>query len=70
MVENLVLLALEKSGEIVLGVLLEKFWKWVVSDRNTKRLSNFLKIQILILYLDWVLLKTPLKSLPNQREER
>jgi hypothetical protein len=70
MVENLVLLALEKSGEIILGMLLEKLWKWVVSDRNTKRLSNFLKIQILILYLDWVLLKTPLKSLPDQREER
>lgn len=70
MVENLVLLALEKSGEIVLGVLLEKFWKWVLSDRNLQRASNFLKMQILILYLDWVLLKTPLKSLHNEREER
>jgi hypothetical protein len=70
MVENLVFLALEKSGEIVLGVLLEKFWKWVLSDRNLQRASYFLKMQILILYLDWVLLKTPLKSLPDRREER
>ncbi len=70
MVENLVLLALEKSAEIVLGILLEKFWKWVLSDRTLQRASNFLKMQILILYLDWVLLKTPLKSLPDQREER
>jgi hypothetical protein len=70
MVENLVLLALEKSGEIVLGVLLKKFWKWVLSDRNLQRASSFLKMQILLLYLDWVLLKTPLKSLPDQREER
>jgi hypothetical protein len=70
MVENLVLLALEKSGEIVLGVLLEKFWKWVLSDRNLQRASSFLKMQILLLYLDWVLLKTPLKSLPDQREDR
>lgn len=70
MVENLVLLALEKSAEIVLVLLLEKFWVWVLSDRNTKRLSNFLKMQIFILYLDWVLLKTPLKSLPDRREER
>jgi len=70
MVENLVLLALEKSGEIVLGVLVEKFWKWVLSDRNLQCASNFLKMQILLLYLDWVLLKTPLKSLPDQREER
>jgi hypothetical protein len=70
MVENLVLLALEKSGEIILGMLLEKLWKWVVRDRNLQRASSFLKMQILILYLDWVLLKTPLKSLPDRREER
>ena len=62
MVENLVLLALEKSGEIILGMLLEKFWKWVLSDRNLQGASNFLKMQVLILYLDWILLKTPLKS--------
>lgn len=62
-------MALEKSGEIVLGVLLEKFWKWVLSDRNTKRLSRFMKLQILILYLDWVLLKTPLKSIHDEQED-
>ena len=70
MVENIVFLALEKSAEIVLGMLLEKFWVWVLRDRNFHRVSNFVKLQILILYLDWVLLKTPLKSLPDQREER
>lgn len=70
MVENLLVLALEKSAEIVLVLLVEKFWKWVLSDRNTKRLSRFMKMQILILYLDWVLLKTPLKSLHDEREER
>lgn len=70
MVENLVLLALEKSAEIVLGMLLEKFWQWLLSDRNLQRASNFLKMQIFILYLDWVLLKTPLQSLPDRREER
>ena len=70
MVENLVLLALEKSGEIVLGMLLKKFWAWVLSDRNLQRASNFMKMQILILYLDWILLKTPLKSQPERREER
>jgi hypothetical protein len=70
MVENLVFLALEKSAEIVLGVLLEKFWVWVLSDRNLQRASYFLKMQILILYLDWVLLKTPLQSLPDRREEK
>lgn len=69
MVENLVLLALEKSAEILVGVLLEKLWKSVLSDRNLQRVSNFVKLHILILYLDWVLLKTPLKSLPARREE-
>jgi hypothetical protein len=70
MVENLLVLALEKSAEIVLVLLVEKFWKWVLRDRNLQCASNFLKMQLLILYLDWVLLKTPLKSLPDQRKER
>ena len=70
MVENLLVLALEKSAEIVLVLLIEKFWKWVLCDRNLQRASNFLQMQILILYLDWVLLKTPLKSLPSRREEK
>jgi hypothetical protein len=70
MVENLLVLALEKSAEIVLVLLIEKFWKWVLCDRNLQRVSNFVKLQILILYLDWVLLKTPLRSLPDPREER
>lgn len=70
MVENLLLVALEKSAEFVLILLLNKFWAWVLRDRNLQGASNFLKMQILILYLDWVLLKTPLKSLPDRREER
>ncbi len=49
---------------------LEKLLEQVLTEGNIKRTSNFLKMQILILYLDWVLLKTPLKSLPDQREER
>ncbi len=70
MLENLLVLALEKSAEIVLVLLVEKFWAWVLRDRNLQRFSNFVKLQILILYLDWVLLKTPLKSLLAHREER
>ncbi len=49
---------------------LEKLLEQVLTEGNIKRTSNFLKMQILILYLDWVLLKTPLKSLPAPREER
>jgi hypothetical protein len=49
---------------------LEKLLEQVLTERNLQRADNFLKMQILILYLDWVLLKTPLKSLPDRREER
>lgn len=64
------LLALEKSAEMVLILLLQKFWKWLFSDRHLQRASNFLRMQILILYLDWVLQKTPLKSPPAQSEKK
>jgi hypothetical protein len=64
MVESLVYLTLRKSAEVILGLLLKKLWEWAFSDRNLNRTSNRLKMQLLILYLDWVLLKTPLKSLP------
>ncbi|MBD1938226.1 hypothetical protein [Microcoleus sp. FACHB-68] len=69
MVENLVLLALEKSTDIVLGIRLKKFWESVLSDSNIKRASNLLKMQILMLYLDWVLLKTPVKAIPKREKE-
>jgi hypothetical protein len=47
----------EKSLEIALGKLIEK----LLSDSNIKQVKNFLKFQILLLCLDWVLLKTPLE---------
>ncbi|WP_315788810.1 hypothetical protein [Fischerella sp. JS2] len=68
MLETLIPLVVNKSVEVV-GILLEKFCKWVLSDTNTKSANNFLKMQILVLYLDWVLQKTPLKSLPEESEE-
>ena len=57
----------EKSLEIALGKLIEK----LLSDSNIKRTKNFLKLQILLLCLDWVLLKTPLepKKLPQLEEK-
>lgn len=70
MLEILIPLVVNKSFEIVVGILLEKFCKWVLSDANLNSLNKFLKIQILVLYLDWVLRKTPLKSLPEESQER
>jgi hypothetical protein len=66
MLETLIPLVVNKSVEVFVGILLEKFCKWVLSDANIKSGSNFLKMQILVLYLDWVLRKTPLKSLPEE----
>ena len=69
MLETLIPLVVNKSVEVVVGILLEKFCKWVLSDTNIKCGSNFLKMQLLVLYLDWVLRKTPLKSLPEESQE-
>jgi hypothetical protein len=50
----------EKSLEIALGKLIEK----LLSDSKIKQVKNFLKLHILLLCLDWILLKTPLE--PNK----
>ncbi|WP_341527100.1 hypothetical protein WKK05_32010 [Nostoc sp. UHCC 0302] len=68
MLETLIPLVINKSVEVVIGILLEKFCKWVLSDANIKNADNFLKMQILVLYLDWVLRKTTLKSLPQESQ--
>ncbi|MCT7985125.1 hypothetical protein NG796_17775 [Laspinema sp. A4] len=58
---NLVNLALsvvvQKSAEIVLELLLKKFWEWLLRDENLKRLFTAIKLKILVLYLDWLLHK-------------
>ncbi|BAZ21608.1 hypothetical protein NIES4073_24860 [Kalymmatonema gypsitolerans NIES-4073] len=53
---TIMLWVIQTSAEITLGILIEK----LLSDANRKRTSKFLKYQILVLYLNWVLLKTPL----------
>ena len=66
---NLINLALsvvvQKSGEIVMELLLKKFWEWLLRDENLKRLSTAIKLKILVLYLDWLLHK----SEPGEWEE-
>jgi|GEM_PF-2035472 len=70
MLEILIPLVVNKSVEVVVGILLEKLCKWVLSDSNLKSLNKFLKIQILVLYLDLVVRKTPLKSLPEESQSQ
>jgi hypothetical protein len=60
---------INKSVEILLSLLLEKFGEWLLNERNLKRFNHLLKNQILLLYFHWVLLKTPQKSLPKQPQQ-
>ncbi|WP_375468830.1 hypothetical protein [uncultured Nostoc sp.] len=69
MLKILIPLILNKSVEVILKLLLEKIWAWLLRDEIFQRLNHFLKMQILLLYLDWILLKTPLKSLPEPAKE-
>lgn len=69
MLEILITLILKKSIEVILVLLLKKIWAWLLRYESFQCLNHFLKMQILILYLDWILLKTSLKSLPKPTKE-
>lgn len=69
LINAILLLLLQKSGEVALALLLESLWKRVLSDRNLKQRLKSLKLSILVLYLDWVLLKSSMKDLPEQQED-
>jgi hypothetical protein len=69
LINAILLLLLQKSGEVVLALLLESLWKRFLSKQNLKQPLNSLKLSILVLYLDWVLLKSSMKDLPEQQED-
>ena len=69
MLETLIPLVINKSIEVILKLLLEKIWAWLLTDKNFQRLNHFLKMQIFVLYLDLILLKTSLKFLPEPAKE-
>ncbi|MEH1847106.1 MAG: hypothetical protein V7L25_19510 [Nostoc sp.] len=54
MLKILIPLILNKSVEVILKLLLEKIWVWLLRDESFQRLNHFLKMQILLLYLDWI----------------
>ncbi len=56
---------LKKIAELVLKKLLEK----LLSEDNLKQLGSYLKLQIIVLYLDWLLEKTPVRHLRAQHKE-
>ncbi|MBD2104723.1 hypothetical protein [Leptolyngbya sp. FACHB-261] len=55
---------LRRSAETVLDKLLDELF----SEENLSGLTQFLKLQLLVLYLDWLLQKSPVKKLPEQRK--
>ena len=61
---------LAKSGEIVLNILLEKLWEWVLKSDRLDRLATSLKLQILILYLDRLLKQNPLPPASDRTSEK
>lgn len=67
MLEILTAVILEKSAEIVLGLLLEKFCKWILSETNTKHASKLIKTKIIRLYFHWLFLQSSFKALPEEQ---
>jgi hypothetical protein len=65
MLETLIPQLFKKSLEVILTLLLEKLLKWLLKEENVQSLNYFVKMQILMLYLDWVLLKTPISILED-----
>ncbi len=62
----IVLFLLAKSGEIILEQLLTKFWQWLLSERNLKQLVINCKLQILLIYLNWLLERNPVEKLDDR----
>lgn len=58
---------LETFGNIILTVVIEKCLNWLLKSENRQQLNLFWKMQVLILCLDWVLIKTPLQIPPDQK---
>ncbi|MBD2295192.1 hypothetical protein H6G06_17320 [Anabaena sphaerica FACHB-251] len=52
MLETVTTQLLNKSLEVILTLLLEKLWKWLLKDENSQHLYHLLKMQILVLYID------------------
>lgn len=69
MLETLIPLFISKSAEIIFGLVLEKFWKWLLNDSHTQCASNFLKMQILIFYLDLLVRQKSFKYLPANYDQ-
>ena len=66
----IILLVTIKSTEILVDVLLTRFWTWLLSDENLNKLLVSLKPQLLIIYLKFLLKNNPVNKLPNEDEEK
>ena len=63
MLTTVFLFLAEKSGEIVLTLLLEKILQQVLSDRNADQVRHFISTRIVILYFFWLAKTSDTKKL-------
>lgn len=66
----IVLLVATKSVEIVVELLLTKFWQRILSEERLYELITTLKLRIFILYLQKLLANNPPNILPQNDEQR
>jgi hypothetical protein len=55
-----ILVVLQKSGEILLELVLAKFLEWVLKEDRLNRVTIALKLKILVFVLNWLLQNTRL----------
>ncbi len=63
MLETLIPIFIYKSTEIIFGLLLEKSWKWILKDTHIQAANNFLKMRIIILYINWLMQQISVESM-------
>ena len=54
----------------LLKILLNKFWQWVLDDKRVSAIALSLKIQILVIYLKFLLKTTSAEDLDLFTDER
>ena len=57
MLERSLIFIAQKIIELAIEKILEKIW----TDNNQRRITNFFKLQILVLYLKLILSKNPFR---------
>jgi hypothetical protein len=70
MLETLIPIFIYKSTEIIFGLLLEKFWKWILKDAHIQTANNFLKMRIIILYTNYLMQQISVESMLEKSHQQ